>query len=128
MRPIAAGGTGHRPGHDHSSAGSSDHPVVWADLSGDTHRCLSDVVETLKPQIEAKRLNVTIQFLARDYRLARSPERLRRVFGSMLRTAVGSAPAGGRITLRSTCPGEGVLRVEVTEHRRRRERGHRLHN
>ena len=97
----------------------------WAD--GDAHRCLAEIVDDFKPQIRAKRVQVSFQFLARDYRLARPPERLRQVFSSLMRTALGSTPAGGQITVRSTCPSEGVLRVEITEHRRGRKRAHPVH-
>lgn len=97
------------------------------DPLADTHRCLSEVVDTFKGQTRTKRVQVSLQFLARDYRLTRSPERLREVFASLMRTAVGSAPAGGQITIRSTCPGEGVLRVEVMEHRRGHARRHPVH-
>lgn len=97
------------------------------DESGDTHRCLSEVVDTFKGQARSKRLQVSLQFLARDYRLSRSPQRVRQVFSSLLQTAVEWAPAGGQITIRSTCPGEGVLRVEVMEHRRGHARVRRTH-
>jgi len=120
MSPFMMPRTGHGPVH-HEPSSELLHGTALPGLidpSRDTHRCLSEVVDTFKPQVRAKRLNVSLQFLARDYRLARSPERLRQVFGSLMRTAVGSAPAGGQITIRSTCPSEGVLRVEVTEHRR----------
>lgn len=97
------------------------------DQSGDTHRCLSEVVDTFKGQVRTKRLQISLQFLARDYRLSRSPERVRQVFASLMRTAVGWTPAGGQITIRSTCPGEGVLRVEVMEHRHRHGGARRVH-
>ena len=98
-----------------------------AGLGGDAHQCLAEIVDDFKPQIRAKRVQVSFQFLARDYRLARPPERLRQVFSSLMRTALGSTPAGGQITVRSTCPSEGVLRVEVTEHRRGHKRAQPVH-
>ena len=122
MSPFALSRPGQRPEPgDFSPVTLSALADGLIDPSSDTHRCLANVVESLRPQIRAKRLHVSMQFLARDYRLVRTPERLRQTFASLLRSAMGSAPAGGQITIRSTCPGEGVLRVEVMEHRRRRK-------
>lgn len=120
MNPFAIPRTGEAP-VPRPLAPELPHGLSLAGLIdpfADTHRCLSEVVETFKGQTRTKRIQVSLQFLARDYRLTRSPERLRQVFASLMRTAVGSAPAGGQITIRSSCPGEGVLRVEVIEHRR----------
>jgi signal transduction histidine kinase len=129
MNPFAIPGTGADPVPGQVSA-ELPHGVFLPGLIdplADTHRCLSEVVDTFKGQTRTKRVQVSLQFLARDYRLTRSPERLRQVFSSLMRTAVGSAPAGGQITIRSTCPGEGVLRVEVVEHRRGHVRRHPVH-
>ena len=103
---------------------SLSHAGIYAIPGGphDVHQCLLAVLKQFSGPIRQKRLHVSLQFLARDYRLTRSPEHLLEVFASLVRSAIGAAPAGGRITLRSTCPSDGVLRVDVAEHGVRRTR------
>ena len=108
----------HRPALD-PMAGSAEAtaPALPAGLAAvDAHEVLRGEARQLERAIAAKRLDVEWRLLARHAYLPVDPERLRRVYRSLLTTAVDAAKKGDRITIRSTCPSDCALRVEVEEH------------
>ena len=81
----------------------------------DAHEVLGGVLREQRNLIRAKGIKVSVRLLARNYNLPVNPERVRAIYRSLLRAAVESTEPGGRITIRSTCPSDEALRVEVEE-------------
>src|SRR5438067_11655697 len=81
----------------------------------DAHEVIGGVVQEHGTRIRAKRLKVSLRLLARSYHMPADPERLRQIVRSLVRTAVESARPGGKITIRSSCPSDCALRLEVEE-------------
>ena len=91
----------------------------------DAHELLRDVLDECRGEIAGKKLDVSVRLLARGYRINADAERLRRVFHHMVKTAVAATPFRGRLTFRSTCPGDSALRLEVEERSPWLRRSHR---
>ena len=81
----------------------------------DAHGVLGSVIRECRREIEAKRLHVSLRLLGRQPRFRADPERVRRVYRNLLRSAIASTPTGGRVTIRSSCPTDCALRIEVEE-------------
>jgi len=80
----------------------------------DAHQVLSGVLGRLRRQIDAKRLDLNLQFIARGYLVRGNRDRMEQVYQNLLSNAFARAPRGSRITVKSTCPTPEALRVEVT--------------
>jgi hypothetical protein len=81
----------------------------------DTHDLLSRLVYEFRAPIRAKKLDVSLRLLARQYRTLGDTERARQVLRGILRSAIDASRRGARITVRTTCPSDNALRVEVEE-------------
>jgi signal transduction histidine kinase len=86
----------------------------------DAHALLNEALRRCRKKIEAKRLHVSLRLLARRYQVFTDPERLHRVFLNLLSTVIERTECDGTFTIRSSCPGDGSLRVEVEERSARR--------
>ena len=80
----------------------------------DAHQLLYDVLGGLRRQIDAKRLDINLQLVARGYMIPGDRDRLQQTYRNLITSAIGYAPRGGQLTVRSSCPTPEALRVEVT--------------
>lgn len=75
---------------------------------------LRTALEICQKEIDAKRLDVSLNFLASAHHVRADPVRLRQVFWNLIKNAVEFTPEGGRISLRTT-DARGRLQVEVSD-------------
>jgi signal transduction histidine kinase len=87
-------------------------PVVSPPVN--VHQLLERVAQDLRRELTAKRLELTMKLSARGYLVAGDREWMRQVYTNLLSNAVTYARKGGQITVRSTCPSQDALRVEVS--------------
>ena len=80
----------------------------------DVHSCLRSALEICRRDIEAKQLQVSVDFGAGEHHVQADPIRLRQVFWNLLRNAVKFTPAHGRISL-CTHSAADKLRVQITD-------------
>ena len=80
----------------------------------DVHQLLHDVLGHLRRQIDAKRLDVNLQLVARGYLIRGNRDRMHDTYRNLITSAIGYAPRGGQLTVKSSCPTPEALRVEVT--------------
>ena len=85
----------------------------------DAHQVLTDVLGRLRRQIDAKRLDLNLQFIARGYQVRGDRDRMEQIYQNLLSNAFARAPRGSRVTVKSTCPTPEALRVEVTHSAKR---------
>jgi signal transduction histidine kinase len=105
-----------------TAVGSSANLSEDSDLSPklprssiDAHELLGSVVRECHGKIGSKSLRVSLRLLSRQYYINDDGERLRQVYLNLLNNAVAAARPGSTITLRSTCPSDCALRIEVEE-------------
>ena len=116
----------------HSSAGTwipeaiePFHPALATDSQApvaapvparpvDVHQLLHDVLGHLRRQIDAKRLDVNLQLVARGYLIHGERGRMHDTYRNLITSAIHYAPRGGQLTVKSSCPTPEALRVEVT--------------
>jgi CheY-like chemotaxis protein len=75
---------------------------------------LRTALEICQKEIDTKRLEVSLSFLAAAHSVRADPTRLRQVFWNLIKNAVEFTPEGGRISLR-TSNVDGRVRVEVAD-------------
>jgi len=93
---------------------TSPAPSPAVSQSVDAHQLLSGVIGQLRRQIDAKRLDLNLQLIARGYQIRGDRERMEQTYRNVISSAIGYAPRGGQLTIRSSCPTPEALRVEVT--------------
>ncbi len=81
----------------------------------DVHAALKDALDSCRAQVQAKRLEVTLDLGAERHHAWADRVRLRRVFACLLDNASRFTPEGGRIRLRTEGDGTGRLRVTVED-------------
>ncbi|HEX8523018.1 MAG TPA: ATP-binding protein [Tepidisphaeraceae bacterium] len=111
LQPV----TGETVARDFAHAGMMNMPDLPAVMPPvNAHHVLETVAQQLKKQLAAKKLELSMKLSARGYLIPGDPERLRQVYMNLLSNAVTYAPKGGQIMVRSTCPTQDALRVEVS--------------
>jgi signal transduction histidine kinase len=80
--------------------------------SADVHQLIHNAVETCRPD---QSNNIVFDLSAAEHHVRADPTRLQQVFWNLLSNAHKFTPIGGTITIRSSNPAEGRLRVEVTD-------------
>jgi len=80
----------------------------------DAHACLRDTLEICQAEIEAKRLQVSMDLNASLYGVWADPTRLRQVFWNLLSNAVKFTPPQGQIILRTSNRGDR-LQIQVAD-------------
>lgn len=95
----------------------SDHAMP-ASTPTDAHELLGRVAEAFVRERRADGVDVSLRLVARDCRVTADPDRLGQVFANLLRTAAGSGRRRRqrRLTVHTSCPGDGAFRVEVETH------------
>ncbi|MEI6351407.1 MAG: ATP-binding protein [Verrucomicrobiota bacterium] len=80
----------------------------------DAHSCLRSALEICLRDIHAKKLQVSVDFGAKEHYVQADPVRLRQVFWNLLRNAVKFTPCQGRISLLTTNVGDR-LRIQIAD-------------
>ncbi len=83
----------------------------------DAHHLLQLVLHQLQRQIDAKRLGVNLQLVARGYLIRGDRDRMQQTYANLISNAITRARKGGQLTVKSTCPDPDALRVQVTQQR-----------
>ena len=80
----------------------------------DAHACLRETLEICQAEIEAKRLQVSMDLNASLFGVWADPTRLRQVFWNLLSNAVKFTPPQGRIILRTSNHGDR-LKIQIAD-------------
>lgn len=80
----------------------------------DVHSALEEAIATVRPEIEAKRIRLTLALGAESPRAVADPVRLQQVFWNVLKNAAKFTEPGGRIHVRTSAR-DAVLRVIVRD-------------
>ncbi len=81
----------------------------------DIHAHLSNVVEMCQSEIRGKELTINVDLQASRFNALADPARIQQVFWNLIKNGVKFTPKGGTITIRSTNPTPGELRIEVSD-------------
>ena len=81
----------------------------------DAHAALRNTLAQFQQEIEGKGIDVLLALRARQYHVWADPGRIQQVLSNLLSNAVKFTPEGGQVTLRSSNPPGGRLRLEVTD-------------
>jgi signal transduction histidine kinase len=83
--------------------------------TADAHELLHSALEICSNEISAKKLTVQFGLEAVEYRIRADAVRQQQVFWNLIKNAVKFTPRDGQITLRSSNPQSGWLRLEVID-------------
>jgi signal transduction histidine kinase/CheY-like chemotaxis protein len=87
----------------------------------DAHELLNNALEICRPEGQAKQIEIELRLDADQHFVRADAARLQQVFWNLLKNAIKFTPAGGRVRIVSSNPGnadgngEGQLRVEVSD-------------
>ncbi len=81
----------------------------------DVHECIHRAVEVCHADIQAKKLQLTVDLGAACHATVGDTARLRQAFWNVLKNAAKFTPAGGTITVRTSNPGPDEIAVEIAD-------------
>lgn len=91
------------------------------------HVILRELVGELREEFAAKRVRLELKLLARRIDDGCNSARWHRVLRAMLLTALSGARPGSELIVRTTCPADCAVRVEVTRAAPRRSLTRQVH-
>ncbi|HSI32715.1 MAG: PAS domain S-box protein [Phycisphaerae bacterium] len=89
--------------------------LVLATQPVDVHAKLRQVVQICDPELRGKQIALSVDLSASESWAQADPARLQQVFWNLLKNAVKFTPEGGRVTVRTSSPAPGRLRVTVAD-------------
>ncbi|HYE17194.1 MAG TPA: PAS domain S-box protein [Tepidisphaeraceae bacterium] len=89
--------------------------LVLATQPVDVHAKLRQVIQNCDPELRGKQIELAVDLAAAEPWAQADPARLQQVFWNLLKNAVKFTPAGGRVTVRTSSPAPGRLRVTVAD-------------
>ena len=81
----------------------------------DVHEKIRQVLRMCHDEIGAKQLAVTTELFATVHHVQADPARFQQIIWNLVKNAVKFTPAAGRITVRTSNPAQGTLRIEVVD-------------
>ena len=81
----------------------------------DLHHVLQNIVAICKQEIDAKGVALHLELTSSQHNVNGDDGRLQQVFWNLLKNATKFTPVGGSITIRSSNPREGIVRVELAD-------------
>lgn len=77
------------------------------------HRAIQNLLRELQDELAARRVKLDLRLLARRHGPGCQAYQWPRVLRSMLQHAIASVRPGTQLTVRTTCPDESSVRVEL---------------
>jgi PAS domain S-box-containing protein len=81
----------------------------------DLHHVLRSVMEICRNNIKEKGLVVRLELNAAEHNVNCDSGRLQQIFWNLLKNASKFTPVGGTITIRTSNPRDGIVRVEISD-------------
>jgi PAS domain S-box-containing protein len=81
----------------------------------DVHAVLHEALETVRAELEEKRLVLTLDLAATERTIWADAVRLQQIFWNILKNAVKFTPANGSITVRTRASAEREVSIEITD-------------
>jgi PAS domain S-box-containing protein len=78
------------------------------------HQVLHEAINIVRPDAEAKKITLGLEFCAEDHQIYGDSVRLHQVFWNVLKNAVKFTPPAGRVTVKTFAQGDGFF-IEVTD-------------
>ncbi|MDQ6626769.1 MAG: ATP-binding protein [Verrucomicrobiota bacterium] len=83
--------------------------------TADVHSLLAHTEQIARSDASGKGVPVQIELDASEFHVLGDSARLHQVFWNVLKNAIKFTPAGGRVTIRTSNPGAGQMRVEFSD-------------
>ncbi len=93
----------------------ANEKIVLHQQAVDVHELVRTVLKELQPQMDAKHIGLLLQLRAKPQFIWADPGRIQQVLSNLLHNAVKFTPSDGQITVRSSNPFEGRLRLAVID-------------
>ena len=81
----------------------------------DIHRTLRNVLAICHEELAARNLTLRLELIASHHNVNGDGGRLQQVFWNLLKNSTKFTPAGGSITIRTSNPRAGIVRIEVAD-------------
>ncbi|HEU5395926.1 MAG TPA: response regulator [Verrucomicrobiae bacterium] len=81
----------------------------------DAHKVLQDAIETVRPEIETKKIHLTLKLSAPRCTVFGDAVRLQQIFWNLLKNAIKFTPDGGTVEVETAAEDEARLLVKITD-------------